>query len=437
MERLFRGVGRLSKTAVFERGKGSFVWTTSGDKFLDFTAGIGVINTGHCHPRVVKAAQLQCEKILHSQANLGCHSPMLELTQDLVGNALLKFPSLDRIFYSTTGAEAVENAIKLAKSTTGRSSIIVFQGGYHGRTQLTMSLTTSSIIYRKSNMTASQNVYVAPYPYGLHDPVRYSTDSCLSDLKLMLKQQVDPNDVAALIVEPVLGEGGYVPAPPEFFAGLRQICDEHGILLIADEVQTGFGRTGDWFASGRWMGPGDPAGGTPARIEPDVLVMAKGLASGFPLSAVAARASLADRQEPGTMGGTYAGNAVACAAAVATQHVIRDEGLLENATSMGEYLMNSLKQVQNRHPDIIWDVRGVGCMVGVEFYNGGGGAVPVDGTLGKRVSQSCLQLGMLLLPASVFPTVRFIPPLTVTASEIDLGVEIFERAVVRAVEQIL
>jgi 4-aminobutyrate aminotransferase len=403
---------------------------------LDFTSGIGVVNTGHCHPRVVKAAQLQCEKFVHAQVNLGWHSPMLELTKDLLGNALAKFPSLDRIFYSTTGAEAVENAIKLAKSVTGRSSVVAFQGGYHGRTQLTMSLTTSSIIYRKSNMTASHNVYVAPFPYELRDPARYSAESCLSDLRLMLRQQVDPKDVAAMIVEPVLGEGGYVPAPPQFFAGLRQICDEHGILLIADEVQTGFGRTGDWFASGGWVDPVvDITDGTPAtrRIEPDVLVMAKGLASGFPLSAVAAKASLADLQEPGTMGGTYAGNAVSCAAALATQQVIRDEGLLQNSALMGSRLMEALEQVQSRHPDIIRDVRGAGCMVGVEFHDGGGGRVPVDGTLGKRVSQSCLQLGMLLLPASVFPTVRFIPPLTVSASEIDQGVDIFERAVVRAV----
>jgi 4-aminobutyrate aminotransferase len=436
---LFKGVGRLS-SLVIERGKGSFVYATTHESatattnssaattktLLDMTSGIGVVNTGHCHPRVVEAAQRQCEKIVHAQVNLSYHPPMLELTQDLLENALHKFPSLDRIFYSTTGAEAVENAIKLARSVSRKSSIIVFQGGYHGRTQLTMGLTTSSTVYRKSNMSHAHNVFVAPYPYALHDPVRFSTESCLRDLKLLLKQQVDPSDVAAVLVEPVLGEGGYVPAPAQFMQGLRTLCDEHNMLLISDEVQTGFGRTGQWFAT------------SSSDIEPDILVMAKGLASGFPLSAVAAKSDLADAQEPGTMGGTYAGNAVACAAALATQHVIRDEQLLENARAMGSYLKSSLEEVQSRHSHAIREVRGVGCMVGVEFYepasgedlNGGGYHVPQ--ALNKMVSQQCLTNGMLLLPASVFPTVRFIPPLTVSKSEVDMAVEIFERSVAEA-----
>jgi 4-aminobutyrate aminotransferase len=436
---LFRGVGRLS-SLVIERGKGSFVYattqqggqqeggassttTTTSTMLLDMTSGIGVVNTGHCHPRVVEAAQRQCEKIVHAQVNLSYHPPMLDLTRDLLENALQKFPSLDRIFYSTTGAEAVENAIKLARSVTRRSSVVVFQGGYHGRTQLTMGLTTSSTVYRKSGMSHAHNVFVAPYPYELHDPIRYSSESCLRDLQLLLKQQVDPRDVAAVLIEPVLGEGGYVPAPAKFLQGLRTLCDEHGILLISDEVQTGFGRTGQWFAT------------SSSSIEPDILVMAKGLASGFPLSAVAATSQLADAQEPGTMGGTYAGNAVACAAALATQHVIRDEGLLENAQAVGSYLKAALEAVQSRYPHAVRDVRGVGCMVGVEFYEptssedrtGGGPDVPP--ALNKLVSQQCLQNGMLLLPASVFPTVRFIPPLTVSKSEIDMAVEVFERSV--------
>jgi 4-aminobutyrate aminotransferase len=429
---LFRGVGRLS-SLVIERGKGSFVYattqqggassTTTPARLLDMTSGIGVVNTGHCHPRVVEAAQRQCEKIVHAQVNLSYHPPMLELTRELLENALLDFPSLNRIFYSTTGAEAVENAIKLARSVTRRSSVVVFQGGYHGRTQLTMGLTTSSTIYRKNSMSHAHNVFVAPYPYELHDPIRYSSESCLQDLQLLLKQQVDPRDVAAVLIEPVLGEGGYVPAPATFLQGLRTLCDEHDILLISDEVQTGFGRTGQWFAT------------SSSNIEPDILVMAKGLASGFPLSAVAATSLLADAQEPGTMGGTYAGNAVACAAALATQHVIRDENLLENAQTMGLYLKSSLEAVQARYPHAIRDVRGVGCMVGVEFYeptsgaDHPGGGPDVRHALNKLVSQQCLQNGMLLLPASVFPTVRFIPPLTVTKSEIDMAVEVFERSV--------
>jgi 4-aminobutyrate aminotransferase len=400
MEHLFRGVGRLS-TLIFERGEGSFVYTETGQRILDFTSGIGVVNTGHGHPRIVKAAQEQCTKIVHAQINLGYHKPMLDLTQYLIDH-VMPYPSLDRVFYATTGAEAVENAVKLARTVTRRPYVISFQGGYHGRTHMTMALTTSSVIYRQ-NMTYSQNTLVAPFPYELHGS---STAQCLEDLSLMFQQQVLPSEVAALIIEPVLGEGGYVPAPHDFLQALRSICHEHGILLIIDEVQTGFGRTGKLFATA---------------VEPDILVMAKGLASGFPLSAIATRAELSNQQDPGTMGGTYAGNAVACAAALATQQVIREEGLVEHALEMGSYLTAQLREVQARHP-ILRDVRGPGCMVGVEMQKN----VPAGSS--KAVSQACLERGMLLLPASVFPTLRFIPPLTVTKDEIDLGLEIFEDA---------
>jgi 4-aminobutyrate aminotransferase len=400
MEHLFRGVGRLSSLS-FERGKGSFVYTTSGQRLLDFTSGIGVVNTGHGHPRVVKAAQDQCLKIVHSQVNLGYHQPMLDLTQYLI-DRVMPYPRLDRIFYATTGAEAVENAVKLARSVTRRPYVVSFQGGYHGRTHMTMALTTSSVIYRQ-NMTYSQNTLVAPFPYELHG---YSSEKCLEDLRLMFQQQVLPSEVAALIIEPVLGEGGYVPAPLDFLQGLRDICDQHGIVLIIDEVQTGFGRSGKLFATA---------------VEPDILVMAKGLASGFPISAIATRAELSEQQDPGTMGGTYAGNAVACAAALATQQVIQEEGLVEHASEIGSYLTCKLKEVQANNP-ILRDVRGPGCMVGVEMQK------DVPAGTSKAVSQACLKRGMLLLPASVFPTLRFIPPLTTTKEEIDRGLEIFEAA---------
>jgi len=402
MENLFRGVGRLS-TITLERGKGSFVWSTTGQRLLDFTSGIGVVNTGHCHPLVVRAAQEQCGKLIHGQVNLAFHKPMLDLTQELVRT--MPFASLDRVFYATTGAEAVENAVKLARYTTGRPNIICFQGGYHGRTHLTMSLTSSSVIYRQ-RMSSAQNIFVAPFPYELHGS-RFSTETCLGDLRLMFRQQVLPSEVAAMIIEPVLGEGGYVQAPPAFLEGLREICNDHGILLIVDEVQTGFGRTGSLFAT---------------TVEPDILVMAKGLASGFPLSAIATRAELADQQDPGTMGGTYAANAVSCAAALATQHVIHGEGLIDNAKKMGAYLKNGLKELQTKSPDLVREVRGPGCMVGVELQP------TVAPNASKVVSQACFDRGMLLLPASVFPTLRFIPPLNVSKDEIDLGLDIFEDA---------
>jgi 4-aminobutyrate aminotransferase len=387
-----------------ERGSGSFVWTATGERLLDFTSGIGVTNTGHCHPKVVEAAQKQCATLIHGQVNLAYHQPMLDLTTDLIQS--MPHASLDRIFYSTTGAEAVENAVKLAKYTTGRPNIICFQGGYHGRTQLTMSMTSSSVIYRQRMVTPS-SVFISPFPYELHG---HSVEYCLKQLKLLFQQQVLPEEIAAIIIEPVLGEGGYVPAPVEFMNALRQICNEHGILLVIDEVQTGFGRTGKLFASEHY--PDAP---------PDILVMAKGLASGFPLSAVAASHTLTDQQDPGTMGGTYAGNAISCAAALATQRVIREEGLVKHAQEIGQHLKTGLDEMQTRYP-IMRDVRGLGCMIGVEFQK------DVAPGTNKALSQACFRNGMMLLPASVYPTVRFIPPLTVSEEEVNMGLDIFEKS---------
>lgn len=411
---LFKGVGRLSQ-AVFDKAQGSMVFTNTGRRLLDFTSQIGVTNTGHCHPAVVEAAKAQIDKMVMSQVNLGYHTPMMELTEELVN--IMPSEKLDRIFYSTTGAEAVENAIKLAKFATGRQGVIVFQGGYHGRTALTMAMTTSSVIYRQRMGSNPSSIYTLPFPYELHGQ-HQSVESCLEEIQLFFKQQAIPEEIACMVIEPVLGEGGYVSAPTAFLEGLRDICSEHGILLIADEVQTGFGRTGKLFATQHHP-----------NVEPDILVMAKGLASGFPLSAVAARAELADQQVPGTMGGTYAGNVVACAAAVATQKVIRDEGLVERSRIQGAKLKEGLLELQDRFPDFIRDVRGPGCMVGLEFQP------DAPEGINKSVSQSCFENGMLLLPASVFPTIRFIPPLTVSDEEVQMGLDIFEKSLKEVIEK--
>jgi len=408
---LFKGVGRLSQ-AVFERAQGSMIFTTTGNRVLDFTSQIGVTNTGHCHPRVVSAAKAQIDNMIMAQVNLGYHAPMMELTQQLLDVMPSKY--LDRIFYSTTGAEAVENAIKLAKHSTGRQGVMVFQGGYHGRTALTMAMTTSSVIYRQRMGSNPASVFTLPFPYELHGQ---SVESCLEAIHLFFKQQALPEEIACMVIEPVLGEGGYVPAPTAFLQGLRDICSQHGILLIADEVQTGFGRTGKLFATEYHP-----------NFEPDILVMAKGLASGFPLSAVAAPAILADSQAPGTMGGTYAGNVVACAAAVATQNVIRDEGLVERSRDRGKKLWTGLLDLQDRY-DVIRDVRGPGCMIGLEFEP------DAPEGINKLVSQACFENGMLLLPASVYPTIRFIPPLTVSDDEIEMGLNIFEKSLKEVLER--
>ena len=395
---------------VVERGEGAYLYSVDGRRYLDFTSGIGVTNTGHAHPRVVQAVQEQAAKLLHGQVNIVRHLPILQLAERL---REIVPPSLDRFFFSNSGAEAVEASIKLARHATGRPNIIAFQGSFHGRTVATMSLTSSKTIYRVGYQPLMAGVFFAPFPYayrygwGEDETVRF----CLRELEFILKTQTAPEETAAFLVEPVLGEGGYVPAPPAFLQGLRELADHYGILLIIDEVQTGFGRTGRWFALEH------------SGVEPDILVMAKGIASGLPLSGIAARADLMERWKVGTHGGTYGGNAVACAAAIATIDVIREEGLLENARARGEQLMAALRQLQAQY-SLIGDVRGLGLMIGVEFtYPDGTPATDVA----KAVTQGCFERGLLLLTCGPWGnTVRWIPPLIVTEEEVEEGLNIFK-----------
>lgn len=398
---------------VVERAEGCCLYDEAGQRYLDFTSGIGVTNTGHCHPRVVAAVQEQAARLLHGQANIVFHPPMLRLVEEL--RTVVPAP-LDTFFFSNSGAEAVEAAVKLARQATGRTNIIVFQGSFHGRTVGTMSMTTSKTVYRVGYQPLMPGVFVAPYPYryryGWSD--EETVEFCLRELEHLLLSQTAPEETAAIVVEPVLGEGGYVVPPPGFLEGLRRVCDEHGILLVADEVQSGFGRTGKFFAHEHFG------------VTPDILVMAKGLASGLPLSGIAAPADLMARWLPGSHGGTYGGNAVACAAAVATVQVIHDEGLLENTVERGAQLVAGLEQLQAEH-DAIGEVRGLGLMVAVEFTG-------ADGHHGKdfatAVQQACLAENLLLLTCGTYGNViRWIPPLVVTAEEIDEALDIFGRAV--------
>lgn len=419
LQAIAKGVGRTHPYTLV-RGRGSRVETACGRQLLDFTCGIGVTNTGHCHPRVVEAAQKQVSEIVHAQVNVGVHEPMLELVDEL--SASMPHPSLDTFYFCTTGAEAVENAVKLARHATGRSNVIVFQGGYHGRSALTMGMTTSSTIYSAGFGPFPSGIKVCPFPYELHG---VSVEYCLEQLDLLLRQQCAPRDVAAMVLEPVLGEGGYVPCPPEFMLGVRKICDEHGILLVCDEVQTGFGRTGKLFAVEHHELARDYSSSKGGDGVADILVMAKGLASGFPLAAIASRRELMDTQPPGSMGGTYAGNAIACAAAVATQRVIREEKLVENADAMGTLLRARLHAIDTRWgPDgdaVVRDVRGMGCMVGLELHE------RFAPSSAKTLAQACGARGLLLLNCSVYETVRFIPPLTVSEDEIEEAAELFAR----------
>lgn len=299
-----KGIGRLSKE-VIESGSGSYVKMMSGKRFLDFTSGIGVTNLGHCHPKVTKAAQEQAGTIVHGQINIAFQKSYLELVEQML--PLMPHKSLDTFFFWNSGAEAVEAAVKLARHATKKQNIIVMQGSYHGRTFGTMAMTRSKTIYGLGYSPLMPGVFSVPFPYCSQCSVakasdgKYNFENCCMDpieqLKLLLKRETAPSDTAALIIEPVLGEGGYVPPPKEYMAKLREICDENNILLLCDEVQCGYGRTGKMFAVEHWG------------VRPDILIMAKGIANGFPLSAIASRKELMDKQPPGTMGGTYAGNA--------------------------------------------------------------------------------------------------------------------------------
>ncbi|MGD2207346.1 MAG: aminotransferase class III-fold pyridoxal phosphate-dependent enzyme, partial [Anaerolineae bacterium] len=369
-------------------------------------------------PKVVKAAQQQAGKIIHAQVNILYHRPMLHLI-----NALREVvpPSLDTFFFSNSGAEAVEGAVKLARHATGRPNVVVFQGSFHGRTNQTMAMTTSKTVYRQHYQPLAAGVFVAPYPYAY----RYGWEPeetsrwCLRELRHLLATQTAPSETAAIVVEPVLGEGGYVVPPPSFLLGLREICDEHGILLVADEVQSGFGRTGKFFAIEHFA------------LVPDIMILAKGLASGFPLSGVAAPRALMDKWQIGTHGGTYGGNAVACAAAEATVRVLQD-GLVDNAARMGKVLLAGLRDVQQRYP-VLGDVRGLGLMVGCEFTLPNGEPAT---DLVKQIIARCLEDKLLLLNCGTYSNVvRWIPPLIVSQEQIETALGIFESALATSGEQ--
>jgi 4-aminobutyrate aminotransferase len=409
-------VWNRSWTLFVDRGEGAYLYDTEGRRYLDFTCGIGVTNTGHAHPHVVRAIQDQASRLLHGQANIVIHPPMLRLAEELL--TVVPAP-LDCFFFTNSGAEAIEGAVKLARHATGRSNVIVFQGSFHGRTNATMAMTTSKTIYRAGYQPLASGVFVAPFPYAY----RYGWDEettvqfCLRELRLLLKSQTAPEETAAIVIEPVLGEGGYVVAPDAFLQEVRGLCDHHGILLVADEIQAGFGRTGRWFSIEH------------SGVIPDILVMAKGLASGLPLAGLAARGDLMERWTPGSHGGTFGGNAVACAAAVATIEAMRSERMVENAVAMGEVLMGGLRLLQRDRREI-GDVRGRGLMVATEFTDPSGEPWTERA---RQISLAAFEEGLMLLTCGSYDNViRWIPPLMVGAAEIEDGLERFERALARA-----
>ncbi|MBI2759325.1 MAG: aminotransferase class III-fold pyridoxal phosphate-dependent enzyme [Chloroflexi bacterium] len=394
---------------VAERAEGSYIYTTDGKKLLDFTCGIGVTNTGHCHPKVVEAIREQAGLFLHAQANIVIHKPMLQLIEEV---RKVVPPSIDGFFFSNSGAEALEGAVKLARAATGKQNIIVFNGSFHGRTAGTMALTTSKTIYRAGFGPLPSGVFVSPYPYafrlGMNE--EQASQYALNALEELLLSQTAPKETAAILIEPVLGEGGYVVPPVSFMKGLREIADKNGILLIFDEVQSGFGRTGKWFASEHFG------------VVPDIMTVAKGIASGLPLSGVFSRLDLMKKWDVGSHGGTYGGNAIACAAGAATIRAMRDEKMIENAAARGVQLMTGLRKFQEEYPQI-GDVRGLGLMIGTEFVDQKG---KPDKNLSKALAHSAEEHDLLLLTCGTYDnTIRWIPPLNVTSEQINNGLRIF------------
>ena len=407
-----------------DRGEGSWLITRDGQRYLDYTSGIGVTNTGHAHPQVAAAVAAQAARLLHGQQNIVYHEPGLRLHERLA----LSLPGGPwQAFLANSGTEAVEATVKLARAATGRSAIIGFRYGFHGRTAQSMALTTAKSTYRSGFEPLPASTYQAEFPYcfrapgGPHSPVACTCD-WEDRLDLLFHQVIEPRHVAAVIVEPVIGEGGYIVPPRSFLPRLRDITAAHGILLAADEIQTGFGRTGRLFAVEH------------AGVEPDILLMAKGIASGLPLSGILARRELLESWAPGAHGGTYGGNVVSCAAALATLDVIESEGLVGNAWARGEQLLAGLRELAGRYP-VIGDARGLGLMAAIELVKpgDGDGRVP-DGGLAKRVLAAALERKLMLLTAGPYGNVvRIIPPLVTTADEVDLALGIIDEALAVAV----
>jgi 4-aminobutyrate aminotransferase len=395
-----------------ERAEGCYIYATDGTTYLDFTCGIGVTNTGHCHPKVVEAIRQQAGLFIHAQVNLVVHKPILQLIEEL---KKIVHPSIDGFFFSNSGAEALEGAVKLARAATGRPNVIVFQGSFHGRTSATMAMTTSKTIYRAGYQPLPAGFFVAPFPYAF----RYGWDAettsqwCLEELDFLLNSQTAPSETAAILIEPVLGEGGYVVPPTSFLKGLREVCDKHGIMLIFDEVQTGFGRTGKWFAQEHFG------------VVPDIMTVAKGIASGLPLSGVFARLDLMKKWTLGSHGGTFGGNVVACAAGVATIRAMRDEDMIGNAARRGVQLASGLRKLQEEYP-VIGDVRGLGLMVATEFRTPEN---KPDKNTAKAIIHAAQERNLLLLSCGTYDnSIRWIPPLVVTEKQINDALGIFAEA---------
>nr|WP_236940054.1 4-aminobutyrate--2-oxoglutarate transaminase [Falsihalocynthiibacter arcticus] len=413
--------GVASAAPIFAKyAENAELWDVEGNRYVDFAGGIAVLNTGHRHPKVVAAAKAQEDHYTHTSFQVVPYEPYIALAEKL--NELAPGDHAKKSLLVTTGAEAVENAVKIARAATGRPGVIAFTGGYHGRTLLTLGMTGKISPYKKDVGPFPSDIYRAPFP-SLRDGI--TVQDALTGLQNLFLTDAQPERIAAIIIEPVLGEGGYTPVPFEMMQALRAICDQHGIMLIADEIQAGFGRTGTWFAIEH------------SGVVPDLITVAKSMAGGYPIAGVIGRAEVMDAVIPGGLGGTYGGNPVACAAALAAIEAIEEEGLLARSTALGEYFRTRFADIGARvSPYRMWDIRGLGAMLAVEFVTDFETATP-DAALTKSVVAHALKRGLILLSCGMHGNaLRIMVPLTASDAIIDEGLSIFEAALTDAMAEL-
>jgi len=410
-----RGMGNMLPVYI-EKARNAELWDAEGNRYLDFGAGIAVVNTGHSHPDVVAAVGRQVEAFSHTCVMVTPYASAVELAEKLT--EIVPIDDARAIFVST-GAEAVENAIKIARAATGRPGVIAFSGGFHGRTNLCMGLTGKVVPYKKGFGPFTPEIYHAPFPA---EYLGISAEASIEALDQLFKNDIQPDRVAAIIVEPVQGEGGFYPVPDGFLQDLREICDMNGILLIIDEIQTGFARTGRMFAT-EYSG-----------VEPDIMTLAKGIAGGYPLSAVVGKADVMNAPEPGGLGGTYAASPLGCAAGLSVLEVIEKEALCDRAIETGNRLQAALLRLQADFPEIIGDVRGLGAMVAMELITQGDFNQP-NAELTRALTMKAAEMGLILLSCGVRGNViRILVPLTIRQKHLEEGLEILEQAFRACVE---
>ncbi len=417
--------GIANSTGVFvEKASGAVMTDVDGREFLDFYAGVGVLNAGHCPEPVVKAIQAQAGKLLHSFFAIGMYEPYVALAEKM--NALMPGSSPKKTMFANSGAEAVENAVKIARHATKRTGIIAFEAAFHGRTFMTMSLTSKVKPYKYGFGPFAPEIYKVPsaYCYRCHYRSTYPGCGmhCLENFERFFAAEIDAEHIAAMIIEPIQGEGGFIVPPPEFLPGLKSICESKGILMIVDEVQSGFARTGKMFAIENWG------------VEPDLMTTAKSIAAGMPLSAVTGKAEYMDAPDAGNIGGTYGGNPLSCVAGLETIKFIEEQKLCERATQVGNATMTRLKALQEKC-SAIGDIRGVGSMIGIELVKDRQTKEPAK-EITSKVVKYCLEQGVMLISAGIFSNViRLLIPLVVTDEQLDRGLTVLEQSILRAVSE--